>query len=165
MLSEPKLESRDAIAYVAIARNVHMNDVPEILPPLIAEVKQWMLERGVQSTGPDFFFYKSMSESGELECEVGFPVGQAVAADGIVVAGVFPAGTYASIIYTGDFKDMMQGYKALETWIGQQKLTEKVNIDGDLTKWGGRRESYLVDPEVEPNPDKWQTEISFLLQD
>lgn len=165
MLSEPTIERRDLVHYVAITKRVHMTDIPQVLPPLIPEVKQWMDEREIQRIGPDFFLYTSMHENGQLECAAGFPVGQPVAGDDHVVAGIFPAGTYASIIHTGDFQDMMQGYKALETWIEQQGLTEQTTKAGDLTQWGGRTESYLVDPELEPDPEKWQTKISFLLQD
>jgi effector-binding domain-containing protein len=164
MLSEPKTEQRDELHYLAISKTVHMNDIPHVLPPLIPEVKHWMQERGIEAAGPDFFLYKSMDQNGQLECEVGFPVGQAVKGDGRIAAGSFPAGTYASIIYTGDFKDMMQGHTALENWIREQGLKEKRIEANDRTEWGGRTEIYLVDPEFEPDPEKWQTEIVFLLE-
>lgn len=163
MLSEPKTERRSERHYVAIAKTVHMHDVPEVLPPLIPEVKQWMQEHGIEATGPDFFLYKSMNQQGELECEAGFPVGSAVDGNGHIIAGSFPAGDYASIVYTGDFKDMMQAHMALENWIRQQGLTEMATVEGETTRWGGRTEFYLVDPEFEPDPEKWQTEIVFLL--
>lgn len=106
-----------------------------------------------------------MNDSGELDCEAGFPVYNATAGDQRVSDGVFPAGNYASIIYTGDFKDMMQAHVALEDWIREQGLTEKKYAENGRRLWGGRREIYLVDPDFEPNQDKWQTEIVFLLED
>jgi effector-binding domain-containing protein len=165
MLSEPKIERRDERYYLAIPKTVHMHDIPEILPPLIPEVKEWMNSRGIEAAGPDFFLYKSMNDNGYLDCEAGFTVGQSVQGDGHVTAGIFPAGNYASIIYTGDFKDMMQAHVALDKWVKEQGIKEKVQTEGSLTRWGGRTEFYLVDPEFEPNPDKWQTEIVFLLED
>lgn len=165
MLSEPKSEHRNAMYYVAIAKTVHMYDIPDVLPPLIPEVKQWMQERGIKASGVDFFLYKSMNEEGMLECEAGFPVSQAVEGEGTVIAGVFPEGNYASIVYTGDFKDMMQGHVALEKWIAEQGLTEVKQVGNEKTQWGGRTEFYLVDPELEPDPEKWQTEIVFKLAD
>ncbi|WP_051664119.1 GyrI-like domain-containing protein [Dyadobacter crusticola] len=165
MLSDPKSERRKAWAYLAIAKTVHMNDIPDILPPLIPEVKQWMQQRDIEAIGPDFFLYKSMNEEGELECEAGFPISRTVEGDGMVTAGFFPGGNYASIVYTGDFKDMMQAHVALENWIKEQGLTEKKQVTNGKTQWGGRTEFYLVDPELEPDPQKWQTEIVFLLAD
>ncbi|CAG5067545.1 hypothetical protein DYBT9623_00266 [Dyadobacter sp. CECT 9623] len=165
MLSEPISGHRNERHYVAIAKTVHMHDIPDTLPPLIPVVKQWMQERGIEAAGPDFFLYKSMNDRGELDCEAGFSVGQAVGGDDLVIAGSFPAGNYASLVYTGDFKDMMQAHVALENWIKSEGLTEKkVEADG-RTDWGGRTEFYLVDPDFEPNPDKWQTEIVFQLED
>ncbi len=165
MLSEPKTESRQELHYLAIAKTVHMNDIPDVLPPLIPEVKEWMQARNIEAAGPDFFLYRSMHESGELECEAGFPVDTAVAGDERVIAGSFPAGNYASIVYTGHFKDMMQAHVALENWIEHNKLKENKQTKNGRTEWGGRTEFYLVDPEFEPNPENWQTEIVFLLED
>ncbi|MCE7067138.1 GyrI-like domain-containing protein [Dyadobacter sp. CY326] len=142
-----------------------MSDIPQILPPLIPEVKEWIQKRNVEISGPDFFLYKSMNESGELDCQAGFTVSQSVEGDNRVIAGSFPAGIYASIVYTGDFKDLMQAHIALENWIRDQGLTEKAHSENGLTQWGGRTEFYLVDPDNEPDPTKWQTEIAFLLED
>jgi effector-binding domain-containing protein len=165
MLSEPKTEHRSQRHYLAIAKTVHMNDIPQVLPPLIPEVKQWMKTRSIEASGPDFFLYKSMNDCSELDTEAGFTVATAVDGDGRIIAGTFPEGTYASIIYTGDFKDMMQGHIALENWIREQGLKEKVQTLAGETRWGGRTEFYLIDPDNEPDPGKWQTEIVFLLQE
>ena len=165
MLSQPKTERRQALHYLSIPQTVHMHDIPDVLPPLIPEVKEWMQKRNMEATGPDFFLYKSMNDKGELDCEAGFPVVKLVEGDGRVIAGSFPAGLYASIIYTGHFKNMMQAHIALEKWIKEEGLTEKATSENGRTQWGGRTEFYLVDPDFEPNPDKWQTEIVFLLED
>ena len=165
MLSTPKTEHREERHYLAITKTVHMHDIPNVLPPLVPEVKEWMQKHRIEAAGPDFFLYKSMNDRGELECVVGFTVHEPVRGEGHISPGSFPAGTYASLVYTGDFKDMMTGHVALENWINEQRLSEKTEKSGDTTSWGGRTELYLVDPEFEPDPNKWQTEISFLLAD
>ncbi|WP_051350452.1 GyrI-like domain-containing protein [Dyadobacter alkalitolerans] len=165
MLSEPTIQRRGELHYLAIAETIHMQQIPDVLPPLIPAVMQYMEDRGIKAAGPDFFLYKSMDQSGEMDCEAGFPINEAAEGDGYIRAGVFPAGNYASIIYTGDFKDMMQAHVALENYIKEQGLVEKSATENGRTEWGGRTEFYLVDPELEPNPEKWQTEIVFLLED
>jgi effector-binding domain-containing protein len=165
MLSEPKTQYRQEIHYLAISKTVHMYDIPEVLPPLIPEVKNWMSDNHIKASGPDFFLYRSMNEQKELECEAGFTVSVPIAGNDRVRPGIFPAGTYASIIYTGDFKDMMQGHMALEQWIREKGFKEKTDTSEGLTRWGGRTEFYLIDPDHEPDPAKWQTEITFLLED
>lgn len=165
MLSQPKTGRREALHYLSIPQTVHMHDIPDVLPPLIPEVKDWMQKRHIEAIGPDFFLYKSMHSNGELDCEAGFPVSNHVEGDGRITAGSFPAGHYASIIYTGHFKDMMQAHMALEKWIKENGFTEKAISENGGTQWGGRTEFYLVDPDFEPDPEKWQTEIVFLLED
>jgi effector-binding domain-containing protein len=165
MLSEPKVEYRQERHFLAISKTVHMYDIPEVLPPLIPEVKTWMIQNYIVASGPDFFLYRSMNEQNELECEAGFTVREAVSGQGRIQPGSFPAGSYASIIYTGDFKDMMQGHIALEQWIKEQGLKEKIHASDGKVRWGGRTEFYLVDPDNEPDPDRWRTEITFLLED
>jgi effector-binding domain-containing protein len=165
MLSEPKTEYRKERQYLAISKTVHMYDIPEILPPLIPEVKNWMNQNHIESSGPDFFLYQSINERNELECEAGFPVNTAVPGDHRIHSGSFPAGNYASIVYTGDFKDMMQAHIALEKWIKENGFKEKIHSSDGIIRWGGRTEFYLIDPDNEPDPAKWQTEITFLLED
>ncbi|TLV03379.1 GyrI-like domain-containing protein [Dyadobacter luticola] len=165
MLSEPKTEFRPERPYLAIRKKVHMFDIPNALPPLIPEVKQWMDQRKIEPAGYDFFLYKSIDPQNELECEAGFPVARAVEGDEYVQAGAFPAGNYASLVYTGDFKYMMEAHKALESWIEAQGLKEKRETIEGTACWGSRTEVYLVDPTLEPNPEKWQTEIVFQLED
>ncbi|RYY24079.1 MAG: AraC family transcriptional regulator [Chitinophagaceae bacterium] len=165
MLSDPTIQHRNEQFYLVIPATVHQRDIPQILPPLIPEIKTWMEEHQVAPSGPDFFLYKNMDNSGMMDCEAGFPVNHFVAGDERVITGSFPAGKYASIIYTGHFKYMMQAHMALENWIRQQGLQERSQTKNGKTEWGGRVEFYLVDPELEPNPEKWQTEIVFMLED
>jgi effector-binding domain-containing protein len=165
MLSEPKIKYREKRHYVAISKTVSMYDIPQVLPPLVPQVKDWMAANKVAAAGPDFFLYKSMNEKGELECEVGFEVHDAVAGEGQIKPGIFPACTYASLVYTGDFKDMMQGHMALEEWIREEGFQEKIQQSGGKISWGSRTEFYLVDPDNEPDSSKWQTEIVFQLED
>lgn len=165
MLSEPKIEYRKQRYYLAIAKTVHRQEIPQILPPLIPQVKQWMNTHKIEASGPDFFLYKSINADNELECEAGFTIEVPIEGDSPIHLGSFPEGRYASLIYSGDFKDMMEGHMALENWIKEKGLKEKGERSQGVIKWGGRTEFYLVDPELEPDPAKWQTEIVFLLED
>jgi effector-binding domain-containing protein len=171
MLSEPKIEHRNQRYYLSISRTIPIGQISQVLPPLIPQVHQWMNDRKIKASGPDFFLYKSINANHELECEAGLPIDLLMAGDGpiegdsLIGLGSFPEGRYASLIYTGDFKDMLQGHMALERWIKEKGLKEKIETVQGVTKWGARTEFYLVDPELEADPSKWQTEIAFLLED
>ncbi|MDJ1469018.1 GyrI-like domain-containing protein [Cytophagaceae bacterium DM2B3-1] len=165
MLSEPKIEYQTLRYYLAIAKTVYMNKISQVLPPLISEVRQWMHTNKIEPNGPDFFLYKSINENNELECEAGFTIDVPIEGNSHIHLGSFPEGKYASLIYSGDFKDMMEGHMALENWIRQKGLKEKIQSSQGVTRWGGRTEFYLIDPEFEPNPAKWQTKIMFQLEE
>lgn len=164
MLSEPKTEYRQEQHYIAIRKKVLMQQIPEVLPPLVPVIRNWMLKNGIISDGPEFFLYKSFHEN-ELATEVGVPVENPVNCDGEIINGSFPEGHYASIIYTGDYAHMIDAHMALEAWIIEKGLKEQRHISGQYTEWGGRTEFYLTDPDTEPDPEKWITEIVFLLDD
>ncbi|MEJ7587375.1 MAG: GyrI-like domain-containing protein [Ferruginibacter sp.] len=165
MVTEPVLENRGAQNYVAIRKRVNMNDIPAVLPPLIPEVITWLNENNLNAAGLCFFHYEAMTNHDELDVAVGLLVPEPVMGNGHMVTGAFPAGRYASILYTGDYQNMMEGHKALEDWISNNGLQEMRQNTDEGIKWGGRTEFYLTDPDTEPDPEKWKTEIIFLMED
>jgi hypothetical protein len=53
----------------------------------------------------------------------------------------------------------------LESWAGEKGLVlDQQMLNGDLL-WSGRTEFYVNDYERVPDPEKWQTDILFLLAD
>jgi len=165
MLSTPKKEYREKRFYLSISKTVHIQEVPKILPPLIPEVRGWFKAHGIQPVGPEFFLFKSINQDNLLDSEVGLGTAENLTGDEEIHAGYFPAGTYASIIHTGHFDGLMEAHKALEEWILENNLREKVTTSKNVTHWGGRIEFYLVDPDDEPDSSKWKTEVVFLLED
>jgi effector-binding domain-containing protein len=164
MLSEPKIERRSEQPYFAIRKEVHMHDISAVLPPLIPKVMGYLKAKKADQAGPPFFLYLSMNENGDLLTETGFPVKNSDEGEGEIIAGSFPEGNYAIITYTGDYKNMMDAHVALEAWIAESGLTEKRNVTDEETTWGGRTEFYVTDPDDEPDPAKWVTDIVFLLE-
>jgi effector-binding domain-containing protein len=106
-----------------------------------------------------------MNKRGDLEVEVGVPVKDTAAGDSHVVAGTFPSGKYATLKYFGDYRNMKGAHMELESWISKKGLKEKQNVTDDGIVWGARIEFYITDLEIEIDPDKWETDIVFLLQE
>lgn len=163
MLSTPKTEQRKEQYYVAIQAAVGMNDIPVLLPPLIPEVSAWLKKNNITPDGPPFFQYLRMEDNNQFLTEVGFPVKEPVKADDRVRSGSFPAGTYATLTYTGDYKDMKSAHMALDKWVKENGLKEKLRVDAAGSEWGTRTELYMTDPQQEPDPAKWVTVISYLI--
>jgi len=106
-----------------------------------------------------------MDSNNQMVAEVGFPVKDPVKGDSRVIADSFPAGRYATLTYTGDYMQMKSAHMALDKWVKENGFKEKHKQTADGMEAGTRIESYLTDPEKEPNPEKWRTDISLLLED
>ncbi len=162
MITEPKVEDRKEQPYVAIRTQATMNELDKAIPQGIGEVAAWLGNQGIAPTGAPFIRYLVIDMEALLEIEVGFPVASALAGNGHVRAGILPAGHYASLVYTNIEKGIEANY-ALLKWgeaqglVWDQWQTEK----GDA--FGSRFESFLTNPDEEPDPTKWETEVAIRL--
>src|SRR6266705_1712100 len=130
MLTTPKTEQRSEQHYVAIRATVQMNEIPTVLPPLIPEVKAWLKKNNTTPDGPPFFQYLRM-DGNKLLTEVGFPVKDPVKGDHRVVAGSFPAGLYATLIYTGHYMGLREANITLDKWVKDNGFKEQYRLTTD----------------------------------
>jgi effector-binding domain-containing protein len=165
MLTEPEVITRDAQPYVAIRAIVTMQTIGTVLPELHPQVFAWLGERGIPPVGPPFWKYNVIDMERALEVEVGAPVAAAVDGDDRVLAGVLPAGRYASLRYTGNPDGLVGATASLLDWAAQQHLAWDVSQTEDGDQWAGRLEIYETDPAVEPDMAKWTTQLAFRLAD
>ena|SRR5579859_3037091 len=168
MISEPKLDNRPAQPYVAIRTQVNMTELGSgIIPRLHSEVMAWLKKQGKSPSGAPFIRYRVINMPGRLDIELGWPVASPSAAEGRILADVVPAGRYASLIYTGPYEGdgLMKANAALLDWGTQQGLTwdRWETPEGDA--FGARYETYITDPQNEPDQSKWQTEVAIRLAD
>ena len=103
--------------------------------------------------------------SRKLDIEVGVPFATAVPGNDRISAGVFPAGRYAVLTYTGSYKGkgLVKATAALLEWAEKNTIVWQKSIIDDVEWWDARFESYITDPNKEPDPKKYQTEITFLV--
>ena len=148
MITEPTLENRNSLPYVAITTQVTMPDIPAVLPPLIPKVFYWLQNNGINPSGPPFFRYLEMNGK-TMQVAVGFPVAEPVAGNDGVLASSFPAGKYVIVRYQGPYSNLYQAHTFLENW------TKNQNIETQ----GPHAEFYITDPVLEPNTEKWLTDI------
>lgn len=165
-LTAPKVEHRTEQAYAAILTKAVMKDLPSVLPPLFPEMFAWLTKNNIPPAGPPFVRYLSMDKDGQLQLAVGIPVQHAVTDDDRVTGGSFPAGTYASLIHTGSYSHLYEAHQALEIWLDKNGYKDyRLPTEQHGMQFGSRTEYYPTDPTVETNPDKWETEIAFLLKE
>jgi effector-binding domain-containing protein len=162
MPATPEIVNRTEQPYVAIRAQVTMSQLGG-LGARLGEVFGWLAARGVPPAGAPFFKYNVIDMARELEVEAGVPIAAAVQGDDHVLAGVLPAGQYATLTHAGHPDDLINATKDLLDWAAGQGLTWDMSPTEAGERWACRLETYLTDPSEEPDMNKWETELAFRL--
>ena len=121
MMTEPKLEQRNAQPYMGIRIQVPIKAFSTVLPRLLADLRAWMSARGLARAGAPFLRFHVIDTQTRMDIEMGIPVDRALPDDGPVCAGVLPAGRYACLTYTG-VSNGIKGNQTLLDWGAAQGL-------------------------------------------
>jgi effector-binding domain-containing protein len=163
MITKPRLEHRHEIHYVAIRTQVAI-PFGAVLPPLWNEVFAWLRSKSIAPAGAPFIRYLTTDMARKLDLEVGIPVASAVPGERRISAGVFPAGEYAVMVYSGPYegRGLVNANAALIAWAKDNHIAFQKSSKDGVEWWEARLENYITDPATEPDPQKWQTELAFL---
>ena len=161
MSEEPSIVDRPATPYVAITANVTMDDLGAVVPPLTAEVLDWLRTKGIAPVGAPFWRYVVIEMGGGLQVESGVAVAEPIEGDARVHAGVLPAGRYASVLHVGHPQTLREATARLLEWGSARGLSWDASPTPDGERWGCRLEIYHSDPGQDM--DEWQTELAFRL--
>lgn len=164
MIGTPKVEDRAEQLYVAIRTQATMQTLDIVIPQGIGEVFAWLGKQSIAPAGAPFVRYLVINMEAQLEIEVGVPVASTLPGDGRILASVLPAGRYASLIYTG-IDNGIQANWALLKWGAEQGLVWDTWAAQNGDGWGARFESFLTNPDEEPDRAKWETEVAIRLAD
>jgi effector-binding domain-containing protein len=152
--------------YVSIPATVTMQTISEAadrLPGLM----EWLAARSIQPVAAPFLKYDVIDMAKQLQVRVGVPVppdALSEAADD-VVAGALPAGRYATVVHTGPPSALVGVTRDLLQWGADQGLRWDMTPTDAGDAWGARLEVFLTDPQLEPDPQRWQTEVLLRLAD
>ena len=163
MITSPKIVERGEQPYVAVKSVVSMKEIGAAAGKFLGEVFGWAAGRGLAPAGAPFFKYNVIDMERGLEIEFGIPTAKPVTGDDRVLAGVLPAGRYASLVYRGPYEQLRDASAALLDWIKEQGLKMDVTESAEGDRFGCRLEIYLTDPAVEKDPQKWETEVAIKL--
>ncbi|MBV8641740.1 MAG: GyrI-like domain-containing protein, partial [Verrucomicrobia bacterium] len=70
MITEPKIEHRNAQPYMGIRAQVTWQELGKVLPPLWGEVYGWLASKGLQPTGAPLWQYRVIDMAAKLEIDV-----------------------------------------------------------------------------------------------
>ncbi|MBV8211922.1 MAG: GyrI-like domain-containing protein [Verrucomicrobia bacterium] len=163
MITAPKVVERSEQPYVAVKSVVTMAEIGVAAGKFLGEIFGWVTGHGLTPAGAPFFKYNVIDMEHGLEIEFGIPTASLVAGDDRVLAGVLPAGRYASLIHQGPYEQLYEANAALLDWIKEQGLEIEVQGSPEGDRFGCRLEIYLTDPGAEKDPDKWETEVAIRL--
>jgi effector-binding domain-containing protein len=127
-------------------------------------VYAWLRQHGIAPAGAPFIRYRVIDMSAQLDIELGVPVARAVSGDDRIRADELPAGRYATLIYA-DVRRGIEANAALLEWGARQGLVWDSWTAENGEAFGARLESYLTDPQDEPDLAKWETEVAIRLAD
>lgn len=154
----PHLEHREEQPYASIAIKANFQEWGAV-NALIPELFTWLGAR--EPAGAPFFRHRVIGGMEErFELEVGIPLTAPIAGDGRVQAGSKPAGTYVVLTHEGHPDTIANSHVALVEWAAEQGL--ELAKTGE--SWDALFESYLTNPEEEPTPEKWRTELAYLVK-
>jgi effector-binding domain-containing protein len=162
MSSEPTVEDRPAQPYVAVRGLVTMGTF-HLIADRFPEVFGWLAERGIEPSGAPFFKYNVIDMANEMEIEAGVPVAEAVDASGgpEVFGGELPAGRYVTLTHVGHPQELVEVTGRLLAWAAERGIEWDSAPSERGERWTARLEFELTDPRVEPDMNKWATQLAF----
>ena len=132
----------------ACTARLQPDEIGRWLADVLPNVVRHLGRAGAGPTGPPYARFHRL-EAGRFDVEAGFPAASEVEGGDGVQPSHLPGGLVATTVHVGSYDDMEPAYEELAEW-----LDERGGVaDGDA--W----EIYESDPETEPDPSTWRTEI------
>ncbi len=149
MIDTPKIVQTKAQLTAMIHLTIPKADIQKEMGPGIEEVKAAVAKQGIAITGPWLTHHLKMDPE-VWDFEICVTVASAVSPTGRVKPGNWPAGKAARTVYHGGYEGLGPAWGELGKWIKEKGLAPAEDL------W----EVYLVDPGSDPEPSKWQTELT-----
>ena len=165
MINAPVTGARAEEPYVSIPLEVTLKEWGGT-SVLVEEILAWLEEKGVQPSGAPFFRYFVIGDTDKnFKLEVGVPITSPMFGDDRVITGTIPSGKYATLVHYGHPDHISSSFTVLEEWAREHEVEWDNQMGDGEEVWGGRFEYYLTDPAVEPDFEKWSTEIAYKIKE
>lgn len=151
MLSNPEITRIDPQHAVAIHATVPADRVGETMGQLFGEVYGYLSTQPTRPGMPFSLYHEPPGET--ITFDAGALVAAAVPGTDRIKSITLPGGRVVKAMHTGPYDTLAASYAELQAWV-----TDAGEQLGEVA-W----EVYLTDPDAEPDPAKWQTEIFWTL--
>jgi effector-binding domain-containing protein len=143
-------EVREPQPIVGMHEVVAMDHLSDFFGRAFEAVAAELARQGAAPAGPPVALYRG-AIADTVDVVAGFPVRRPLTPSSGLVAEMLPSGSIVETVHTGPYDAMSRTYDELSNWFATQGLTPSDEM------W----EEYLVGPDSEPDPDRWQTRIVF----
>lgn len=135
---------------VVMRTTVPVESIPAFLAKAFHDTAEFIGTHGADYAGPPFARYAAVTEDVRVfEIEAGFPVAPAIAGDGEIEASMLPDCDVATVTHLGPYDTMRPTYERITEW-----------LDGHhAVPIGPPWEVYYSDPDRQPDPATWRTDI------
>lgn len=143
-----RIDEDAPIQFTLSVRGIVPDQIGDEVGKAIGEVWAYLEQHQIEPAAPPYA--RSTWQPGS-DLEVGLVIGTAADGEGRIVAGELPGGKIAVALHTGAPGSMWETATALRAWIREQGLREA----------GVPWETYLTNPDQEPDATSWKTELSY----
>lgn len=152
MIETPSIVHTEPLHYAALRQTCPTDQISKVMGPGIAEVVAALQAQNVHPIGPWFthHFHRPVET---FDFEICFPVAEPIEPHGRITAGVWPAMTVARTVYAGNYSGLPHAWGEFEKWMTAENHSKGTQF------W----ERYLVNPNDNPDPSSWQTELNWPL--
>ncbi len=160
----PTLVERPETHYVAVPRQVSMEQLDQAIPEAIDELAAWLATQGIDLSGAPLIRYRVIDMDNLLHVEIGWPLKTPVEAPSQFVVDVLPAGTYGCATYR-DVSEGVEGNAVLLGWGHDTGVVWDSWSTNGGDAFASRVEFFLTGPEDDPDPAAWLTEVAIKVAD
>jgi effector-binding domain-containing protein len=129
------------------------SQIRDLFGKLMNTVSKHMGANGGKPAGPPFTRYMEMDDE-SVRMWVGIPLRDTIPGGNGIVVDSLPGGNIAMTTHIGSLDHLGAAHEAVLSWIDESEFEQA----------GPPWEYYWGDPQKEPDPSKWKTEVFFPLK-
>jgi effector-binding domain-containing protein len=148
----PRVEEKQIPAQITltIRDTCSQSTIGSKLGIFYGKISQLIKTKKLSISGAPFAIYHNFSRQ-SFDIEAGIPVNERIESSGEIICKEIPSQKTVMAIYKGPYENTGIVYASIERYIK----------DKNLTVTGPPWEVYITDPLLEPDTEKWQTDIYF----
>ncbi len=154
MIDTPQIANSAAQPAAVIRLTIPKDQIRQVMGPAMQEVVATAVAQGIGPAGPVFSHHFRL-DSEVWDFEVGVPVRGPVSPSGRVQPGELPAARVLRTIYHGPYDGLGGGWTEFHAWIAANGHSTRPDF------W----ERYMSNPDTNPDPATYQTELNRPLAD